>query len=288
MNRRKKDTRGKWLGAGLGGVFPSLDDIKKAMGSVIKPVSDAIGKIPATLRAIGRKAVGPMVDAVTKSIDTVKTAVDSSLAFVKLVVVGYKRWNADRFRARLGSFFNDILALAEEPGRILLDLKIPLKADFINSILKDMPAIVLYPVAQGLDGIPGWDQMPGKLLAVSRKIPSLNESQQKVCETLLAQPQLHVTIKDARLLGRMLSKTLDLAISLLPRDLSVSASVLGEGAGTEVAGHPAKVPFETAKWVIDLVDQAFTAYLDRYGACAQAAAQKAVMEKLEAIERAVA
>lgn len=95
------------------------------------------------------------------------------------------------------------------------------------------------------------------------------------------------SVKDARLSVKVVEKTVDLATSLLPKDLSVNASVLGEGGGTEVAGHPAKVPFETAKWILGLTDQAFTAYLNRYDACVQSKYQNDVQVRLAAIEKAV-
>lgn len=95
------------------------------------------------------------------------------------------------------------------------------------------------------------------------------------------------SVKDARLSVKVVEKTVDLATSLLPKDLSVNASVLGEGGGTEVAGHPAKVPFETAKWILGLTDKAFTAYLNRYDACVQSKYQNDVQVRLAAIEKAV-
>jgi hypothetical protein len=267
--------------------FPTMSQIEKAINNAVKPIKTAIDSFVKTVRNEARKIIGPIVAAVKGSYDTVKTAVDGAVVFIKLVVAGYDKWNVKAFRTRLDGFFDDLLKLAGEPGRILLDLNIDINPKFIQSIIKDMPAIVLYPVAQGLESISGWDKGPAKLLAVATSVPSLNDQEQRLCRDLLAQPELAVTVRDARLLVKVVEKTLDLAISLLPKDLSVNVSVLGEGGGTEVAGHPAKVPFETAKWITSLTDQAFTAYLNRYGACAQSAYQKSVMEKLDAIEAAV-
>jgi hypothetical protein len=179
------------------------------------------------LRKVGRKVTGPIVDGASEMVHTVKTSVDGAIVFVKLVVAGYDRWDAQTFRKRLDKFFGDLFALSEQPGRILLDLKVDMNPQFIRSIIKAIPAIVLYPVAQGLDSIPGWDAGPEKLLDAASKVPSLHQAEQELCQTLLAKPELAVTIKDARLIVNVVEKTLELAISLLPKDLSVDVSVLG-------------------------------------------------------------
>ena len=268
--------------------FPTLKQIETAINDAVKPVGKALNSLAQTFRKEANKITGSIVGGVTGSYDKIKAAVDAAVHFIKLMYSEMGQWLAeDAFRERLDGFFNDLLKLAEEPGRILLDLKINIDPTFICKIINDIPTVVLYPVAQGLDTIPGWDQMPKKLLDVAKKLPSLHEEEQELCGSLLAHPEIVTTVKDTRLLLKVVEKTLDLATSLLPKDLSVNASVLGEGGGTEVTGHPAKVPFETAKWILGLTDQAFTAYLNRYDACAQAKYQKEVEDRLAAIEKAV-
>ena len=60
----------------------------------------------------------------------------------------------------------------------------------------------------------------------------------------------------------MVIESIDAFKEVLPEDLSVNVDIVGEGGGTEVAGHPTKFSLVQLNLILRWADLALTRYID--------------------------
>ena len=169
------------------------------------------------------------------------------------------KFDSKGFKNDLNVFFK---YLGDIPGTAARKLGIPVPKppqDLVARFINPMPAILLYPLAEVLEQLPGWAKMPQKIKGFLDTIPDLAYP---LDQAKYSDEKVYVEIYVARSLTRSLKAVLAAVKEAAPKDLSVDVDILGEGGGTEVSGHPVKFPFVTAILILDLADQAFTAYLD--------------------------
>jgi hypothetical protein len=254
-----------------------IGDTVKSIWEKVKSIWEKVKDIPGSLSAAARKRSADVVAVGNKAAATVAAAKDSvveSLELLEFWVQTYRRWNPRPFQAKLGTFLNDAFGLPGEVSRVLVGVELRIPTDVAEKIVAVLPKSALYGLSQGLDTMPGWEKTTGELLSAARHVPTLTELNDAACRQMLVEEDVHKAIQRADQLVTLLIPTLELAIRHLPRDLSVDVSVVGEGGGTEVAGHPAKIPLEWAKWSVEMADKVFKKYLEFYGACKAAAAAK--------------
>jgi len=258
-----------------------VQDIWDSVQNLSKQMTDIAQKVAAIQKTLldAARARSAEVVAVAGSAAAAATAKDSlleALKFVRFWVGQYGQWKpqSQSFQGELSGFLDDVFQLPGQASRVLLNVPFKVPTDLAKQIVTQMPLPALYGLSLGLGTLPGWPTLGKQLVGAATSIPSIGDVSDESCGKVLANPDLYQAIQRADQLAAVLSATLELAIRHLPRDVSVNASVAGEGGGTEVAGHPAKVPLEWAKWAVELADKAFKKYLDFYSACQAAARAK--------------
>jgi len=272
-------------------------DIAKTVKDIlttVRRIVEEVKNVPGSLSSAAKRRSPDVIVVGNRAAATVAAAKDSvveALDLLEFWVRTYRQWNPKPFQSKLGAFLNDVFGLPGEAFRVLVDIEFQLPVDVAKKILAVMPKSALYGLSQGLDTLPGWEKMGSELLSAVRRLPPLTEVNDEACRRILAEDDVHEIILRADQVATLLIATLELAIRHLPRDLSVGVSVVGEGGGTEVAGHPAKSPLEWAKWSVEITDKVFKKYLEFHGACKAAAAAKqdeawkaSVSERLAQIE----
>lgn len=273
-------------------------EIKNLFDAVTKTLNNVavnVTNIPDRLFNAARERSQEVVTVANSAAATLKTSQDAvveAFNFFSYWMEQYRKWNPGQFKANLISFLNDVFQLPGEASRVLLDIKWNIDKALATEIIDHTPNPVLYGLSHGLQIVPDWQSKGKQLYETAKQIPSISEVNDEACQKVLQQDSLNKVVERTHQLAPLLSSTLELAIRHLPRDLSVNASVVGEGGGTQVAGHPAKVPLEWAKWSVDLADKMFKKYLDFCSACkaAEKAKQDAVwkqdvISRLDRIEK---
>ena len=191
-----------------------------------------------------------------------KNAIGFTADLVNLLQQLIKNSDIASFREKLKQFFRDIIELAEQLPRVLVDFQTPavLKEDFIEAIFSKMPAIGLLPISLVVEAAPGWEKMARKTLEVVKKLPSRADQANRALFT----EELYFDVYETRILIKVLKALVQASEEAAPKDLSVNADIAGEGGGTEISGHPAKAPFVSTGLVLELIDLALTNFLDLY------------------------
>ena len=116
----------------------------------------------------------------------------------------------------------------------------------IDNVLGLIPAAALLPVSKALNERPGWENQPNDISHELQELILKIESQDEMDEADvdLAFLSIAATLK-------VINKMLKLIDGLLPKDLVVAASVLGEGGGLTLTGHPARWFFVLSMFAID-------------------------------------
>ena len=285
------------------------DDINKNLKKVngfLKDLTDDSRKIfnkvtdiPGVLLKRVKQEYGELEEISKIAYDTIKAAKDfviEAFKFFKFWVNKIDKWKANAFQNNLIHFLDDIFKLPDQVTRILIDHKFEHRIpdiELANAIVKAIPKPALYGLSQGLETMPGWQTAGSVLLNAATKVPSITDVEAKACAKVLDPKHEvdHKIIVRADQLASLLIPTLELAIRNLPRDMSINATILGQGAGTQVSGHPSKMPLEWAKWSVVITDTALKRYLAFYKACKMADAAKReaewkadVTERLQRIE----
>lgn len=229
-----------------------------------------------------------ILENVPKSGQLLVDAVKSTNELIESFKEQYEAFDDERFRAALIQFTNDSFSIGDEVARIL-DKQIQLPSELLISVIEKFPKFMLFGASLVIDSIPDWDTMPGSILETLRKIPSLNQARDKLCETIVAQTEVYSAMLTTQILTQLIKGLIECLNAILPRDVSVSvginASIIGEGGGgsggTELLGHPIRLPFNALIFLFKLVDLISSKYLDLYETCSLNSWQSSVTDQIK-------
>ena len=198
-------------------------------------------------------------------IESVKTFIKEAYAYLQSIIPDYEQWKtneAPTFRQNLVSFTDNLLEVPENITQLLVHVHFNHPGHEIAQIINDIPDFALYVIAKGLKHFNGPDGQPAWLTqsASIKELSSHIQPKEAIIDLVKSNPiktaELKTGLKDLKLFISILSPTMVFLKSLCPEDLTVNLDVLGEGGGTEVAGHPIKIPFDLIKWITALTSVA--------------------------------
>lgn len=228
--------------------FPSIDDIASGVIRFMKTeATSVLGPIETQLQSFSKQ-------------------VHEALAFGSVFVVEVELlqadFDADEFRGELDTFFADAVRVAEQIPRLLVDFQVPqaLQKQFIDALFKNVPSLILFPVSVPLRALPGWEHIPGKVLSVVQTLPARADWRNPKLYTESAYWAVYEVLQDLK----ALKSGLDAVAKIAPKDFSINIDVVGEGGGTELSGHPVKLPFAAVDLILDLSEQALDNFLTLY------------------------
>jgi len=230
----------------------------------IRQVRENLETLSAQVKHLAEQAPRPEVPGLMEAGKTLQTSAEALREGVEYAsgFIGYLSQLRDdfddqRFREQLDVFLADAAKLAAQISRLLIVFRVPatLEEGFRHAVLRNVPSLFLLPVSLGLDALPGWETIPGRVLETLERLDPVGKS-------AAISDELYVDVIDARMRLQVLERILETIVSLLPSDLSIQLSAIGEGGGTEIMGHPIKLPFEAVDMLLDLVELILTSHIE--------------------------
>ena len=277
-----------------------MDKLRKASDNISSKIAETSGKIDQATRELLSlisenehfKECIPIVisilENVPKSGQLLVDTIESTNELLTSFKEEYESFDDAAFRASLIKFTNDSFSIAHEVTRIL-DKKIELPSEFLIRVIENFPKFMLFGASLVVNSIDKWDSMPGSILETLEKVPSLNQTRDKLCETIVAQTEVYNAMLTTQILTQLIKSLIECLNAILPRDISVSvgvsASIIGEGGGgsggTELLGHPIRLPFNILIFLFKLVDLISIKYLELYEVCSLNSWQSSVADQIQ-------
>lgn len=200
------------------------------------------------------------------------TEVKKSYHFIISFIEDYEQWinsgKSDTFKDQITLFTNNLFEVPENVLRLLTHAHFNHPGDEISAIINNIPEFALYVISKGLkhfddpEGNPSWLTHSTQIKQLSEKFQSRPEIEELIHIDPSAAATLKSDIKELKLIISIFNPTLDFFRSLCPEDLSINMDFFGEGGGTEVAGHPIRIPFDLINWITALTLVACDEVLD--------------------------
>jgi len=163
------------------------------------------------------------------------------------------------FRLQLLDFFNNLWQIPKNVVKVLGDsAALDSGQVVITEVVEGIPPFILYILSEGLKSFDGnegptWLTQSENIRDFAEKFKTKEEIYQLNSDELKI---LESDMKKLKLAIKIFNPTLELIKSLCPEDLSINLDILGEGGGSEVAGHPIKIPFNVLAWISAMADVA--------------------------------
>lgn len=222
--------------------------IEDVPGSVIKEMQETAASI------------APRVGAIPAALKELTTDIDDVAQFAVKTVTAIRKdvasFDANGFRTHFRLFHTamaDLTAEAERMGGPTL--KIP-QMSWIDTVIDDMPPILLLPIAKALEVHPQWWRVPAQIKQELQAVqPVANTPTPSV---VLTSPEDYIKlvkgVSNAKMFIKSGTNIIQAALDIMPDQFTIGADVVGEGATISVPTTPYKAIFLVSRVILDILD----------------------------------
>jgi hypothetical protein len=133
----------------------------------------------------------------------------------------------------------------------------------VEKIIDVLPPLVMMPLYYGFKIIPDWKEMPQTIIALMKKLTPLSELSQnkEKREQVRSDDELIISLMIGITILKIFQKAFFHSSSFCPRNLSVDLSLVGEGGGFTLSGHPSQVMFAASLTVVEIGEAFLSGWL---------------------------
>ncbi len=247
-----------------GSILPELSQSIATIKNDISSFEGQLNDLPTTLKNEIVAERDSLKLGIQGTYNSAGSTLQNSFSYISSHIDEFEKWDqVAKFRSQLTHFVTNIWAVPNNASKIFPDFfHFDSSDDYIIGLIQEIPDFALHIISKGLkpfeqsNGDPIWLVQSQRILDLSAYIKSEQEITQLIVDKAPEVDEIKARLEDLKLLIDIFNPTLEFFKSCCPEDLSINIDLLGEGGGTEVAGHPIKIPFDLISWITAITEVA--------------------------------